>query len=718
MPLRIPALSSRYWEEAQSIFFRALDRAPEERAEFASHACGTRSQLLNFVQLLLECYEPDDDFRSKPVVRLAPERPAPFEPGMVLSERFRIESQLGSGGMGEVYASFDLELNERVALKRMLPGMAGSEQVIAQFKLETALARRVTHRSICRVIDFHIHRDQNEQPPGRVLYLTMELLEGETLAERLRRTGSLSPELALHYLRQILDGLEVAHHAGIIHRDLKPANIMLVPDGTEHGRAVILDFGLALTAASSGEAGATAVAGTLAYMPPEQHRGEALSPASDLFAVGVTLHEMLTGRLPAPGTALTQLLCAADGGSVLAEAAPTDGASVKLPRRLARGILRCMEPEPSRRLQDVQAVREEFGIEQPTRRWVAGIVLTLAGGGLASAGWFAYYQSRKPYVPLPEAERHYKLGLEYGRGREQEAIESAIEEFRSAVQSDPNFAAGWAELANMYCVAANFSAMPTKLASQNAEEAAQRALTLDQRQAKAHSSLAYVLAIDFARWGAAEEPLRRAVELDPKDAHCRTRLAGYLGRRGQHEEAIRWAESAVALQPAELFTNYQLAAELMRAMRWHQLRTLMEPLARLHPAKVSVHLTLSRACEWLRDFKAADVALETAERLPGDRANLTAYRATLEAAKGNLSAAASYTESAWKHFEGGSLEANVAATMAAASRNRHLLFEAIRVGFAREEDSLLAVPTNPYVYPYRQEPEFQAFLRRIRYPGA
>lgn len=718
MPLRIPALSSRYWEEAQSIFFRALERAPEERAVFATQVCGTRCELRNFVQLLLECYESDDDFLSRPMVRLAPERPAPLDSGTVLSERFQIERQLGSGGMGDVYAALDLELNERVALKRMMPGMADSELVIAQFKRETALARRVTHRSICRVIDFHIHREQNDQPPGRVLYLTMELLEGETLAERLRRTGPLSSEVALHYLRQILDGLEMAHQVGIIHRDLKPANIMLVPDGTEHGRAVILDFGLALTAAAAGESGATPVAGTLAYMPPEQRRGEAISPASDLFALGVTLHEMLTGRLPSPGTALTGLVRAAESGPAPAEPEPPRGDPVRIPRRLARVILRCMEPDPARRMRDIGALRAELGIERPTRRWVAGIALTLAGGGLASAGWYAHTESRKPYVTSPEAERHYKLGLEYARRREPEAIMSAIEEFRSAAQSDPRFAAAWAELANMYCVAANFSTMPTKLASQNAEEAAQHALRLDQRQAKAHSSLAYVLAIDFARWGDAEEPLRRSVQLDPKDPQSQTRLAGYLGRRGQHEEAIRWAESAVALQPAELFTNYQLAAELMRARRWPQLRTLMESLARLHPARVSVHLTLSRACEWLRDFEAADVALATAERLPGDRANLSAFQATLAAAKGNLSLAAAYTESAWKHFESGNLEANAAVTMAAASRNRHLLFEAIRFGFAREEDSLLAVPTNPYVDPYRQEPEFRKFLSRIRYPGA
>jgi tetratricopeptide (TPR) repeat protein/tRNA A-37 threonylcarbamoyl transferase component Bud32 len=262
--------------------------------------------------------------------------------GRLLAGRFRVVARLGEGAIGEVYEATDLELEEQVALKVLRPEIAREPEVLHRFKREIQLARRVTHPGVCRTFDLFHHREENG---AEIAFVTMELLRGETLEERLARVGPMNPAEALPLAAQIAEGLQAAHQAGVVHRDFKSSNVMLVP-GPEGMRAVVTDFGLAWSSSVSASVTRTgSLIGSPAYMAPEQVRGEAVTPTADVFAFGIVLYEMVTGRLPfsadtAFATALKRL-----------HEPPT------LPRVYTPGldshweevILRCLESDPAER---------------------------------------------------------------------------------------------------------------------------------------------------------------------------------------------------------------------------------------------------------------------------------------------------------------------------------------------------------------------------------
>ena len=239
-----------------------------------------------------------------------------FRTGDVVAFRFRIVRYLARGGMGELYEAEDLELRARVALKTILAHIAIDERSIAMFKREVHLARQVTHPNVCRIYDVFRHRPNSAAGEGRgeaVVFLAMELLDGETLADALRRDGALDTTAILPLVRQMAGGLTAAHRVGVVHRDFKSQNVMLVKAARpeEETRVVVTDFGLAWRSAQedttgfsmslSGESGAGEICGTPAYMAPEQVEGGPVTPATDVYALGVVLYEMVTGVCPFTG---------------------------------------------------------------------------------------------------------------------------------------------------------------------------------------------------------------------------------------------------------------------------------------------------------------------------------------------------------------------------------------------------------------------------------
>src|ERR1700728_1779263 len=205
-----------------------------------------------------------------------------FLPGRLLAGRYRIIALLGKGGMGEVYRADDLTLGQPVALKFLPDDAARDQNLLERFKNEVRIARRVSHPNVCRVYDV-----------GEVeshVFFTMEYVDGEDLASLLRRIGRLPEDKALDIARQLCAGLAAAHTKGVLHRDLKPANIML--DG--RGQVVITDFGLAGVADDI--RGAEGRSGTPAYMSPEQLGGREVTTSSDIYALGLVLYEVFTGK--------------------------------------------------------------------------------------------------------------------------------------------------------------------------------------------------------------------------------------------------------------------------------------------------------------------------------------------------------------------------------------------------------------------------------------
>jgi tetratricopeptide (TPR) repeat protein len=349
--------------------------------------------------------------------RTADQAPALF-PGQLLAGRYRIEGFLGQGAMGEVYEAEDLELGGRIAVKILSRGIAGDERVLRRFKQEIQLARRVTHPNVCRIYDLVYHTE----PPGAEAqaFLTMELLRGRTLEDRLAQRGRMTVAEALPLVRQIAAALGAAHAAGVVHRDLKSANVFLEdsPAGT---RAVVNDFGLAWGFGQAGSSPTLTADGELvgspAYMAPEQVRGETATPATDVYALGVVLYEMVTGELPFVGksafyTALKKLQ----------ELPPSPRRRVaNLDPAWEAVILRCLEREPADRFAGVEEVMAALAGEalQPRPLWqlpeVAPRTAWIGGGAcflFAAAGLFALLapQARVAHPPtvraalLPEAE--------------------------------------------------------------------------------------------------------------------------------------------------------------------------------------------------------------------------------------------------------------------------------------------------------------------------
>ncbi|MEO7794505.1 MAG: protein kinase [Thermoanaerobaculia bacterium] len=278
--------------------------------------------------------------------------PTLFGPGEVIAERYRIRRFIARGGMGEVYEAEDLELRQPVALKTVHARDAAHEVAIERFKREISLARKVTHANVCRIYDvgYHARNDGTS-----VIFLTMELLEGETLSQRIRRQGTLTPQEALPIALQMVTALAAAHAAGVIHRDFKSENVFLVPSGAET-RVVVTDFGVARGIEHDQFAAQVtivdAAVGTPAYMAPEQIEGGALTAAVDQYALGVVLFEMVTGELPFAGD--TPLATAVKR---LTQAPPSPDDLIPGLDPLWVGVIRrCMARYPADRFPSVLAV--------------------------------------------------------------------------------------------------------------------------------------------------------------------------------------------------------------------------------------------------------------------------------------------------------------------------------------------------------------------------
>jgi len=277
--------------------------------------------------------------------------------GSIVS-RYRILSKLGGGGMGVVYEAEDSELGRRVAIKFLPEGTAPSDDALERFRREARAASALDHPHICTVFDVGSHE-------GRP-FLVMERLKGHTL-RHLVETRAMPVDDVVRLGGQIADALDAAHRAGIVHRDLKPANLFV----TERGDAKILDFGLAkmggpesggpVTADAPTVAGehlteAGTTLGTVAYMSPEQARGQVVDARSDLFSLGVVLYEMATGRLPFQGENAAEFFAAILKG----EPAPPGELNPEIPASLEQVILKALEKDPTLRYQTAAGLRGDL----------------------------------------------------------------------------------------------------------------------------------------------------------------------------------------------------------------------------------------------------------------------------------------------------------------------------------------------------------------------
>ena len=381
-------MSPERWREVEQVYQSTMDREPQLRAAYLVEACGDDQELRREVDSLL-------DLNHSPVLVDEPAWQAVAElltdstqlaPGTLLGP-YRIEAMLGAGGMGQVYQAQDTRLGRTVALK------ISRVEFNARFEREARAVAALNHPNICT---FH---DVGSQLSG-------DGTGGRPDACRAHEAGPIPLEEALRIARQIADALEAAHEKGIIHRDLKPGNIKIKPDGT----VKVLDFGLAKIATGRCRAGdqargsptismaATAagmILGTAAYMSPEQARGMPVDKRADIWAFGVVLYEMLTGRRSFAGETVSDTLAA-----VLKTDPDWSALPAETPQPIRRLLRRSLERDRKRRLPDIAVARLEIDeamgespetpavAAQPARRgilpWcIAALALVAFGVALA-----------------------------------------------------------------------------------------------------------------------------------------------------------------------------------------------------------------------------------------------------------------------------------------------------------------------------------------------
>ncbi len=353
------------WQKIDKLLDAALSRSPAERDAFLAEACGSDEKLRHEVERLLRSDEAAERFIETPVAGLVA--------GVIAVEQadasvggqlghYKILSRLGAGGVGVVYLALDTKLNRRVALKRLSSEVAADKGAVKRLLREARAAAALDHPNICA-----IHEIGEDEGCG---FIVMQYVEGETLAARLRG-GPLSERECLDLATQIAGALQAAHSRNVIHRDIKPANIMITPGG----QVKVLDFGLAKFVTErpqvDGEGETMSlltdpglIVGTLPYMSPEQVRGEALDARSDVFSLGITFLEMLSGRHPFIRHSQAETISA-----ILTEEPSTERVTGENADELRKVLRRCLAKEKDLRYQTTDELVSDLKSfeREPTR---------------------------------------------------------------------------------------------------------------------------------------------------------------------------------------------------------------------------------------------------------------------------------------------------------------------------------------------------------------
>jgi tetratricopeptide (TPR) repeat protein len=598
-------VSAERWQRLRRLY-EALSNIPAAARDQKLAELRADRDLHAEVLAMLAADDAPDPFLDPPKVT------PPFAsllPGTVLCDRFVVERILGQGGMGEVWAARDRQLGERVAIKTIHPSLADQAGGIARFKREIQLARRIGHPNVCRVYELF---EDTSATPSR-LFLTMELLEGETLGARLFSAGSLSTREALDIFRQITAGLAAAHDLGVVHRDLKPANIMIATGG----RTVLMDFGLArlpnADALSNRTTQTGALIGTPEYMAPEQISGAAPTPATDIYALGLILFEMLRGRPPfAAGSTLESWMRRArEGPERLSGVVPG------VQRRIDTVIERCLQYEPAKRFRSARDVWDALqspwtAVVARNRAPVIGTAAVLVIALVAAAAW-GLADRLRPYVAPPV-----------------EALQWFDEAQRALAEG----------------------------ASVRALNGINRAIAAAPRFTAAHVARAEIL-LELDTPGRAQEAMLKAAELTPNRNRLPAGDAAYFD--GIQQLLLRDCDKAIASLERVAngaavqdrpFRLIAVARAMERCGRTDAATKMLAEIASLDPRNAAAPLRRARLLARSGDYDAATAALATAETLFRDRNNseglaeVLATRGTLAAERDLLDEAAVALEKA------------------------------------------------------------------------
>ena len=448
-------MTPELWERLKPLFHEALERNADQRSAFIDEACAEDSELRSNLKMLLDAEAETTEVSPAFFVANGSFSHADdtrFQVGETVLGRFRVVRLIGRGGMGEVYEADDLQLG-RVALKTIRGKFEPSTDAFVRFRQEVLLARKITGPQICRIHEFFLIPATNGH--RATAFLTMEYLDGITLAARLEKDRRLPWHEARQVALDLCEGLRLIHAEGIIHRDLKTGNIMLCNHGKSM-RTVLMDFGLAMNAEvierENGNGSSVSeegwIVGTPEYMAPEQFESGPVSPATDVYAFGVILYEMVTGVHPYAahtpiGAAIRRARHPASPSTV----------GVKVPPHLDRIIECCLEYEPTKRFQSAEEVARALRAGPANLRylhrdrpWLFRTACALALV-LATWGTVHWWHARQYYRPSTEALHWYDSGLSALREGNYVKATRALEQ---ATNKEPQFVMAHARLAEAW----------------------------------------------------------------------------------------------------------------------------------------------------------------------------------------------------------------------------------------------------------------------------
>ncbi len=451
--------------------------------------------------------------------------------GTTLSH-YRILAKLGEGGMGEVYRAQDTRLGRDIALKVLPPSLAGDPDRIERFKREARVVASLNHP--------HIVTLYSVEETNSIHYLTMELVEGETLQAGVT-SGGMPILQVLDVTWAVADALTAAHAKGIVHRDLKPANVMITHDN----RVKVLDFGLAkmkdedvpgADAETIVRTGIGIVMGTMPYMSPEQVEGKPADHRSDMFSLGVMLHEITAGRRPFAGASPAALV-----SSIIRDPAPDLCAErADVPRAFADLVARCLEKHPDRRLQTAREIRDS--VDAIRRGAGSDPVAPVAARASADAASILAEADRL----TDEGTRALQFGSSGGPAAKSN-LEQARIYFKRALELMPRHVRALCQYGRLHYILHTFGVISAEEAETRGRELVMQALAADDQVASTHTALSQICLYVDDDFASASRHVDRAVALNPADSEALRVQSVVRKIEGRLDDAIVAARGAVAV---------------------------------------------------------------------------------------------------------------------------------------------------------------------------
>lgn len=647
----------------------------------------------------------------------------PFSAGDKLGP-YEILAAIGVGGMGEVFRAHDTRLHRTVAIKILRSDKLADADRKKRFLQEARAASSLMHPNI--VVLHDISQDAGTD------FLVMEYVHGQTLKDRMS-AGGLGLHEVVRYGVQIASALSAAHAAGIVHRDIKPANIMVTPDS----QIKILDFGLAKLSEPLAETEANTlsgltepglVVGTVAYMSPEQTRGEALDGRSDIFSLGSSLYEAATGRMPFRGPSTLAIM------NEIASANPPRTSSIRgeLPAAFDRVIEKALAKDKNDRfssaaemmaaLQSLQEVSITSAVSQTegkARRlsyWIlAGVVaLLLALGVFAFIEWHA----PKGHIPDPDAYQLYLQGRRDLQEITLHGFSQSIVDFNNAIKRDPDYAAAYAGLADAYSYQAIFELAPPKEVMPLAESNAAKAIEKDPQIAAAYTSLA-IVAFDFYRdFPLAQQRFERSLNIDKNDAFTQHFLGHFYEAMGRWQDAVNQMQRALNTEKLSAMYGEDLAYDLLMTRRADAAVAQLRDTIGLAPKDPFARAVLALALEAQGQNDEALEQAEEAMKLPGQLA-VAGMVAGVFSRLHHTEAAQQILTDLENVAKSGTYIAPFEFAMTQfALGNKAAGMARLRESVEAHDSNLILFMGDPVFDLVREDPEFAALMNQIKLPAA